>query len=201
MRWVRPAMRWMLGAALVSSTVAFSAETVQTTEQFTPSISAAAEAGVTNFVGTLGSHTVAGLSWGVRAAYNFTPMLSAELQYQGGHNGISDSRFPVSQAITTTSLSADAKLGVPLAVLGTTVEPFAFGGLGGAYFGVNSAANTPYAGSGALQIPLGAGADVKINKVLSAGARFNYDLNFGNRVSTEGGGDQWAVVGTVGATY
>jgi hypothetical protein len=161
-----------------------------------------AGAGITDFTGTLGSHTNLGFGWRVRGAYDFNRNVGVEGNYVGAHNAIDDTRVS-STGVTTTGFNGDIKLQAPIGSPGgTELKPYIFGGLGGSYYGVSHTAFNPiYGSSAAFQVPIGLGGDAYLSKDVTAGVRLDYMLNSGNRVTTEGGGNQYGITASLGVHY
>jgi hypothetical protein len=165
--------------------------------------------GLSDFTGTLGSHTSAGLGWTVRGGYHWLPYLGIEIAYFGARNGISDVRLTDSHSITTTSFTGTLKLSTIFSTGGgPPVEPYIFAGLGFAVFSVSGPPTAGFVGNARLYdsnsnllIPMGLGADAIFAKAITLGARFTYNINVANRVSAEGRGDQYSILATIGLRY
>lgn len=167
--------------------------------------------GLSDFTGTLGSHTSAGLGWTVRGAYQFMPNLAVEITYFGAHNGLSDPRIAEGHSITTTSVTGNIKAFTVFTVANDLpIEPYVFAGLGASYFGVSGppavAIGLPpgspllYDSDSNVVIPLGLGANT-IFAPVAVGLRFTYDINLANRISAEGRGNQYGLVASIGLRY
>lgn len=204
-------MQWITRMALLLTVVlvpAASAE-AQANSLDQHKFSLATGLGLADFTGTLGSHTSAGLGWTVRGGYHWLPYLGIEVVYFGARNSINDVRLTDSHSITTTSFTGILKLS---AIFGTgdgpPVEPYIFAGLGFAVFSVSGPPTVGLVGNARLydsnsnlQVPIGLGADAIFAKAITLGARFNYNVNVANRISAEGRGDQYGILGTVGLRY
>ena len=166
--------------------------------------------GLSDFTGTLGSHTSAGLGWTVRGAYQFIPNVAVEVTYFGARNSLSDPRISDGHTITTTSFTGDLKASTVFTVADNLpIEPYVFAGLGLGFFGVSGppavAPGVPggpllYDSDSNVVIPLGLGANT-IFTPIAVGLRFTYDINIANRISAEGRGNQYGLIATIGLHY
>jgi outer membrane protein with beta-barrel domain len=158
-------------------------------------VSSMTETGPLGFGKGVGSATVAGPSWGVRAGVEVLPWLGLEGRYVGMYNSAQSSVSPAgSIGFLTTGGEAVLRLTAPLPF----VHPYIFGGIG--YYDIAlTGSSTAQAGSvlhssSQPGIPLGFGLDVPLTWYLAFDVEATYHFQLGedySAVRTNGidGGD------------
>ena len=131
--------------------------------------------GVTNYVGTeMNDVTDVGGSYEVRATIGTRLFVAGEAAYVGSRRGITT---PVSGAslghIFSNGLEGALRVQYPLYTGGWMIEPFAFGGLGWAHYGIDGAFTASTASDDVLTVPFGAGISAAWNGLFLEG-RFTY---------------------------
>ncbi len=158
-------------------------------------VSAMTETGPFGFNRGVGSATLAGPSWGVRAGIEVLPWLGLEGRYVGMYNSVQGPMSPAgSVGFLTTGGEAVLRLTAPFRF----VHPYVFGGVG--YYdialagGSGAQAGTVFHSSSQPGIPMGFGVDVPLTWYLSLDAEATYHFQLGedfSAVTTNGidGGD------------
>lgn len=168
-----------------------------------------AGAGVGNFSQDLGDVTSAGIGWSARAGAQLHPMFGGEIAYQGLNGGVNTlvggANNPViaNENINQHLFSANARVGMPIEVRGTTLRPYGLVGVG--YSRLNSTdalATVGLPSDNQFAVPLGVGASYALTNNLLLDGRFTYNVLSGVDIPlANDDADSWTALVNLGASF
>ena len=180
-----------------------SAEELGVETQAEPPVSMTVEGlvGLTTFTGEQARGLAVGPALGARFGYRPGTIVGGEVAYEHGAYDLSDPRIIGSHAGSTDSLLGTLRLTLPT----ESFSPYVFLGLGASRWSVPAVDNVRevYAPDLFLTVPAGAGVETQLGTHLMAGARFAYDVLYGNSLLRDRGdigGGAWSVTVDVGAS-